>query len=185
MIAPNRCAAGWQGVNCRCAGRQVGFGRFELLFSVVIIGVLAVVLMERLTRYQEIAKNAVMEMTVSNLRSGLRLRVAELIMADRAAEIGRLAGQNPVQWLAAPPANYRGQLTQADAVGLAVDSWYFDPDRKSLVYVLPKSEKFLETHTARHTLMVQATANSRSAAGANAPLSLSQGVALTTHVNVE
>ena len=185
MIARTGYGAAWSRQCVRWPGCRAGFSRFELLASVVIIGVLAVVLLERMTRYQEIARTAVMEMTVSNLRSGLRLRVAELIMADRSAEIARLAGQNPVQWLQAPPANYRGQLTQADAVGLAADSWYFDPERQSLVYVLPRSGRFLETNNHRHTLTIKATIISTTQSGNVAPVSISQGVALTTRENAE
>jgi Tfp pilus assembly major pilin PilA len=172
--------AGRPGVLART---QTGITRLELMGSLIIIAVLAVILLHRLVRYQEIARTAVMEMTVSNMRSGLRLRVAELMMADRGAEIGRLVGQNPVQWLDAPPQNYRGQRASMEAVGLEADTWYYDTDRRVLVYVLPQGSGFLETNNRRRTLKVNVTAAKPGQVLADGSMSAGQGVALTTRVS--
>ena len=80
-------------------GGARGFTRFEWLGTVLVIGVLVTALLHYLARYQDIARTAVMEMTVVNMRSGLRLRVAELMIADRNAEIGALVHENPIGWL--------------------------------------------------------------------------------------
>ena len=163
-------------------GTQTGISCFELLGSVIIIVVLGSVLLHRLVRYQEIARNAVIEMTVSNMRSGLRLRVAELTMAERGSEITQLVGQNPVQWLEAPPANYRGQLAGTGAVGIGPDSWYYDTDQRVLVYVFVKDSEFLETNSKQRTLKISVTATKLEHAIAGGPIALGQGVALTTRV---
>lgn len=164
-------------------GTQTGISRFELLGSVTIILVLVSVLLHRLVRYQEIARTAVMEMTVSNMRSGLRLRVAELMMADRATEIAQLVGQNPVTWLDSPPANYGGDLTTTEAVGTGQDRWYYDIDQKVLVYVFPYDGQFLETNTKRRTLKVDVMATQAARSEGGGPMSVAQGVALTTRVS--
>ena len=118
-------------------GRQAGISLFESIALVVVAGVLIIVLLQQLVHYQAMAKSAVMEMTVENMRSGLRLRVAELMIANRNAEMADLLQQNPVTWLDAPPANYLGQLQQPDRAKLPLDSWYFDLGQHELVYLFP------------------------------------------------
>ena len=70
--------------------RQRGFTIFELVVVIVIASVLAIILLNRLWYYQEIAEKTAMEMTVMNMRSGLRLRIAELMMRDKMSEAGQL-----------------------------------------------------------------------------------------------
>ena len=158
--------------------RQTGITRFELLNSIFIICVLAVVLLHQLLRYQDLAKTAVMEMTVTNMRSGLRLRVAELMMANRSDEISKLVGQNPVQWLQAPPSNYRGIAAIADRRTLQRESWYFDPERHELFHLLPSSNNLLETNVASKTLIVKVTAVNQAMQSVSG--TVAQGVALTS-----
>ena len=72
---------------------------FELVVVIVITSVIVITLLNRFLYYQEMAEKSVMEMTVMNMRSGLRLRIAELIMQDRMSEAGRLLQENPITWL--------------------------------------------------------------------------------------
>lgn len=126
----------------RGKGRRArGFSRFEFLASVVLIGVLATVLLEYSLRYQEMTEKAVMEATVANLRSGLRLRIAELMMQDRLSEVGNLLTENPIAWLEAPPPNYIGKIDPITQKGIAEDGWYFNPLKRELVYV-PRMSRF-------------------------------------------
>lgn len=164
-------------------GTQTGISRFELLGSVIIIVVLGSVLLHRLARYQEIARNAVVEMTVNNMRSGLHLRVAELMMADRATNIAQLVEQNPVQWLDSLPTNYGGDLATAEAIGIGPDRWYYDIDRKVLVYVFPYDGQFPGTNSKRRTLKVYVTVTQAAAFEGGGSMSVAQGVALTTRVS--
>ncbi|HTN65137.1 MAG TPA: type II secretion system protein, partial [Burkholderiaceae bacterium] len=92
--------------------RAHGASRLELLIAVIVIGIVAGLLLERLTRYQEYAEKTVMEATIANLRSGLRVRVAELMVGGQMGRMGDLLRENPITWLAAPPANYAGALPQ-------------------------------------------------------------------------
>lgn len=124
-----------------------GFSRFELLVSVILIGVLTAVLLDYSLRYQERAEKAVMEATAINIRSGLRLRVAELMMQDRMREIGNLIGENPVNWLEKPPANYMGSVDSSSRISLPEGSWYFDASRRELIY-LPRLSRFFKTDAA-------------------------------------
>ena len=89
-----KCTRG--GKFCRLAsvtldrGKQVGFTLFELVGIMFIASMLSVLLYDQFMRYQALAEKTVMEMTVINMRSGLRLRVAELMMEGKMDEIAGL-----------------------------------------------------------------------------------------------
>ncbi|OGB23055.1 MAG: hypothetical protein A3I66_08535 [Burkholderiales bacterium RIFCSPLOWO2_02_FULL_57_36] len=114
----------------RCAG----FSLFELAIGITMIGLLATVLSERMLRYQEYAEKTAMEVTARNLRTGLRLRVADLMMRDRLHEIDRLLQDNPITWLETPPPNYIGERANAKQDDTVRGNWYFDNVRRELVY---------------------------------------------------
>ena len=78
---------------------QGGASRLELVVSIVLVGIFATVFLERTLYYQEYAEMTAMEMTVANMRTGLRYKVAELIMNNRMSEIATLADENPMTWL--------------------------------------------------------------------------------------
>jgi general secretion pathway protein G len=117
-------------------GKQVGFTLFELVGIIFVASVLALVLFDRLLFFQAQAEKTVMEMTVINMRSGLRLRVAELMMQNRMDEVGSLVHENPINWLAAPPSNYIGEFQNPEQNAIPANTWYFDTWRRELVYTL-------------------------------------------------
>lgn len=119
--------------------RQAGLSRFEGLLVLLVAAALVWQLLQQLAHYQTLARSTVMEMTVVNMRSGLRLRVAELMMSNRSEEMTGLLNQNPITWLDAPPSNYLGQLKQPDRAALPPDSWYFDEELHELIYLFPKN----------------------------------------------
>ena len=162
----------------RTARGQRGYSMFELLVVIIIVSVLVLVLFDRTLRYQGMAEKASMEMTIMNMRSGLRLRVAELIMADRANELGELVQENPIRWLAEPPANYLGEIPHAQAVHLPVNTWHFEPDRRELVYLL-RRDKFSGPEPAAGTpVVLRVTAVERAPAIAGTSPHILEGVAL-------
>ena len=114
--------------------------RLELLVAVILIAIFTAVLIERLTRYQEYAEKAVMEATIANMRSGLRVRMAELMISGSLAQLQDVRQENPIGWLEAPPANYLGAIAAARA---SAGSWYFDRDAGQLVY-RPLHTRFFE-----------------------------------------
>ncbi|MES1998725.1 MAG: hypothetical protein V4446_05380 [Pseudomonadota bacterium] len=117
-------------------GKQVGFTMFELVGIVFIASMLSVLLYDQFMRYQALAEKTVMEMTVINMRTGLRLRVAELMIQDRMDGVRSLVHENPINWLATPPSNYIGEFQNPEQNAIPTNTWYFDTRRRELVYTL-------------------------------------------------
>jgi type II secretory pathway pseudopilin PulG len=130
------------GKTCRrLSSRQHGSSLFELLIAASVISVIALLLLDRLLSYQAYAERTAMEVTVVNMRSGLRLQVAELMTQDRLNEVGKLVNENPVRWLETPPPNYLGELAHPLPKTLEQGYWYFDTTTRELVY-LPHDNRF-------------------------------------------
>jgi type II secretory pathway pseudopilin PulG len=124
--------------------RAGGYSLLELVIVVTLVGVAALVLIDRLTVFQEYGEKAAMELAVRNMRSGLRYRVADLMNRDRMREADRILQDNPVSWLEGPPANYLGELRNPPPDRIKPGSWYFDATQHELVYV-PRHRRFLVT----------------------------------------
>jgi len=104
-----------------------------LAVSIVLIAIIAGVLLERALYYQEYAEMTAMKMTVANMRSGLRYKVADLIMNNRLSEISTLIDENPIRWLSSLPENYLGEYDAAPQTAIE-GKWYFDRTKHELVY---------------------------------------------------
>ncbi len=128
----------------KCANQGGGFTLLGLLVEIIIIGAVTLVLLERLMYYQEYAEKTVMEVTIRNIRNGLQLRIADLMMHDNMKEVGGLLNENPIVWLDAPPPNYLGVLKVLKNTTIPRGCWYFDVERKELVY-LPNHRRFFES----------------------------------------
>ena len=117
--------------------------RSILQFSVAlaVIGVLAAFLLDALYYALEQAERTVMEATIRNMDSGLRVELASRVIHGQEASIGELVGANPVQWLESPPPGYKGSC-QRD---LAPGTWCFDAMTHEIVY-RPRVDRHLEYH---------------------------------------
>ena len=120
------------------ARRLSGFTLFELIVVVCIIAVLGIAALDKLFYYQELAEKRAMEYTVAIVKTGLQLRMAELVSGNRESEIRQLATENPMRWLAEKPANYVGEFREPQSAG----SWYFDPGTHHLNYMVRKDSYF-------------------------------------------
>ena len=118
---------------CSQPARRRGASRLELVVSIALFAIVAAVLLERALYYQEYAEMTAMEMTVANMRSGLRYKVADLIMDNRLSEIATLIDENPIGWLSSLPENYLGEYDAAPQTAIA-GKWYFDRTKHELVY---------------------------------------------------
>lgn len=105
----------------------------ELAVTLVVIVILAGVLLRALLRYEELAEKTAMELTVRNLRSGLQWRIADALLHPGSAQLGALAGANPVSWLQRPPEGYLGEHAGTPSAA-ARGGWYFDTRTRELAY---------------------------------------------------
>jgi general secretion pathway protein G len=118
-----------------------GFTLLELMLVVLIIGVLGVVLLDRMRYYQEAAEKAAMEQTVTHLRSALRLQIAERLVRGN-GQMAALLQANPVDWLTPPPNNYVGERFAPKAGEIVGGNWYFDLKDRQLVYLVGLGRHF-------------------------------------------
>ena len=117
------------------AEAQAGRGWLEFAVSAVLL--------QALLRHQELAERTAVEMTVMNMKSGLRYRIAGLIIDGRTQEIAELAGANPIAWLVRPPEGYLGETDAAEPLpAQPPGTWRFDAARRELVYKVNRGEGF-------------------------------------------
>ena len=114
--------------------RARGFSLLELVVALTIGAVLVGVFLDRALFYREQAEKSAMERVALDLRSSVNLRVAELVLVGRFAELVPLAAQNPMDLMAGKPSNYLGVLTGARVQEVVTGNWYFDETSKEVVY---------------------------------------------------
>lgn len=120
------------------AGRKPrGFTLFELAVAIAIISVLAAVLLNRLGYYQELAEKAAMESTLRTIKTGLQIRLAELIVTNRQSQAAQLESEDPFRWLDDKPPNYGGSYRAPPDAGF----WFFDARERQLVYVVKTGDR--------------------------------------------
>ena len=123
-------------------GSQGGASPLELIVSVVLFAIFLIVFMQRAFYYQAVAEKTALEMTVANMRTGLRYKVADLMLKNRMSEIPTLADENPMNWLEERPENYIGTFDgppQSDTAG----KWYYDRHGHELVYTVNNRRHFV------------------------------------------
>ena len=120
-----------------------GFSVLELLFSVMIIGTLMAFFLQRVDYYRERAEKVAMEQLAREIGSALRIRVAELMLANRWQDIGRLESANPVDALELQVGNYAGAGGRAGEASVGEGRWYFDRETRELVYFPQLASNFV------------------------------------------
>lgn len=112
---------------------------YEFAIVIVLLGILAVVLMQGLGKVRGEMEEAGVQVEAAAIRSEL----IEVVVHRETFGGVLPKSDNPVEWVATTPRNYRGAVDQApeeDAV------WYFDRSTKELVY------RFRDGHRARFRL---------------------------------
>jgi prepilin-type N-terminal cleavage/methylation domain-containing protein len=156
--------------------RNRGFTLVELLVSLIIIGTLSAVLLGRLAYYQETAERIAMETTVRLIKTGLQIRLAELIIANRQAEAAVLEIEDPVQWLERRPGNYGGVYHAYASPG----TWYFDDQARHLVYVADAASRLeIDTGAGGKVLRFRAKLLQDRVSAAGGPVDRVSGVTLS------
>ncbi len=109
-----------------------GFSLLELVVVIVIIGVLLVMAISRLLPYLDEAERVAVLTVESQLKNTLVLEAAQRIVRGESRTIAELEQVNPMALLLEAPDNYVGEYRSADS--LPERRWYFDPERRRLVY---------------------------------------------------
>jgi hypothetical protein len=129
-----------------------GYGVLEFLVVVVLIGGLMLALLDRIDFYRESIEKTAMEQLSREMGWALRIRAAELMLANRNDDIGRLEGANPVEALEMLIANYAG-AGKADAEpAVPPGRWFFNRDSRELVYFPALTSNFAKTGGERARL---------------------------------
>lgn len=126
-----------------------GMSKFEFSVVVALVGVLAVVLLDRMTAVQREAERLEVSLTIRNIRTGLQLAIGERLMEGREDSLGELLAANPVSFLARRPTDYLGETSVAGEAG----SWRFDTVDRVLEYRPRQKEAFEGRATLRWKLM--------------------------------
>lgn len=115
-------------------GPERGRIRLETMVSIATLVTLSAVLLDRLLFYEEYTEKTVTELTITNMRTGLNLRKAEMMLASAQGGPTGVLGDNPMVWLPAPAPNYSGEFAghAPDAAGEGI--WYFDRGARELAY---------------------------------------------------
>lgn len=121
-----------------------GFTLFEFAATSAVSSILVVILMHRLWIYQEEAERIAMRAVLANLGTAVRTQTLALYLKGREGEVAALAGQNPMDWLAAKPANYRGEFSAPSLENIEGNSWFFDKSNKKLAYLLRERNFFYQ-----------------------------------------
>lgn len=101
---------------------------YEFAVLVVILSICAILALGALSRAQKSAEETRLQVEVMSIRGQLME-----VVVHRETFGGRLPqSDNPMEWIAEPPANYRGAFNvMPDERGV----WYFDNSAKQLVYL--------------------------------------------------
>lgn len=130
--------------------RNRGYSRLELLVSISLVGLLMSGLLGTALYYQELAESVALRMTLSNLRSGMHYRMAELAIRQGREDFTPLLEENPLTWLAPPPEvapmalfeadpearlrEMQGDRQRSDAEPAVSDRWQYLPQQRELIY---------------------------------------------------
>lgn len=104
--------------------RQSGLGKFEFFVILVIFGVLAHFLLDRLVMLEHETEQLEVMLTVRNVNLGLKLAVGERIMRGEEARIPELLARNPLEFLD----------QQKVGAGETAGGWQYDAGNRILSY---------------------------------------------------
>jgi hypothetical protein len=105
----------------------------EFWLAAALIGVATTFLLPALWRIEEDAERLLVESTIRNINSGLRLAESELVLQGREAERRTLLLANPVTWLESPPTGYV-ECDRIEAHAVEAGQWVWERETRLLHY---------------------------------------------------
>jgi len=118
--------------------------RLESALFAAIAGVLIAVLLDQLFDYLELAERAMVEVTLSNVQSGLNVRLAHDLLTGRATDLAAWRKNNPLTLARAIPTHYLGESYRPRLDEVDPPAWLFDTATTELIYV-PRHARSLKT----------------------------------------
>lgn len=144
-----------------------GFTLLELVIVIIVAGVLAGALLDRLRSYRAQIETLAVSQVVSAIRSEMYLRHAHLIVQDRTAELARLAQENPMEWLGERPNNYAGSFERIEPESIAAGNWYYEKATNRLIYLPSESGQSVTGARKQLNFQVKLVNNKHNADGKN------------------
>lgn len=120
---------------------SLGLPTMEIAIVVALVGVFAAIFTHQLFYYWELAERTTVDLTINNMRSGLRLEMARRLMAGERRTYTALAHGNPMTLLQTPD-NYLGEQTHVDPTRIKPGHWVFSQNERALYYI-PRHSRYL------------------------------------------
>lgn len=117
--------------------RLAGFSKLEFAVVLIIFGVLAYFLFDRLLSVEQEAERLEVSLTIRHINIGLKLAIGERIMRGQEARISELINENPLDFL-----GQQKRKVDADKTLATPGSWHFEPASRTLGYVPRQPEAF-------------------------------------------
>lgn len=122
--------------------RQRGITAVEFAVVLLLLSVLLAGLAQALGYVQEQAEKTMVRYAVVALESGLKLEAVSRMTRGRSTDVAKLAGEDPFQWVEPKPQGHRGEWREPAAGRQAESGWYWNGQRKEVIYVLARSDRF-------------------------------------------
>ncbi|MEW6165270.1 MAG: prepilin-type N-terminal cleavage/methylation domain-containing protein [Pseudomonadota bacterium] len=113
--------------------RQRGLGLFEFAVVLVIFGILATILLDRLVALEHETERLEVDLTLRHIHIGLKLAIGERIMRGEENRIPELLDADPLDFL---------DQQKVSVGGTAAGSWRYEPGRRILHYRPRQPEAF-------------------------------------------
>lgn len=122
--------------------RVHGASKLEFIAVVILVGIFATTLLNRLFYYEERAEKANMEATASAIKSALRVQMSLLMIQGQAKDYALLAQQNPLEWLERRTVKDNDRSGNVKPDWTFPDAWHFDHTNQTLVYSVKHGDYF-------------------------------------------
>lgn len=119
---------------------QSGFSLFELIVYMLISSIMFATAFNRYQGYPAEAERANFIAILSQLKTGVNLKMMMVVASGSDHERGQLAGSNPMDLMLQTPGNYLGVFTDIDEGQLPRRAWYFNDTLGELVYLADRAD---------------------------------------------